>query len=120
LALTEAHFARRLVRTARWVAELQDLTEPDLRVPPLQVVETTATPDGAVERSVAVIDDDFDADDALHGPLTQPKPVRIVELPAWLAGRDGKARDAAVAKLADEVVHLRGEVPDGTIGCDNL
>ncbi|MBX6389416.1 MAG: type I-U CRISPR-associated helicase/endonuclease Cas3, partial [Frankia sp.] len=117
VVVDEAHLARQLVRTARRVAELQELTEPDLGVPALQVVETTATPDPGAGAVVGVHQDDLTADPPLRDRLTRPKPVRILTLPAWPSGQPGKQRDAAIAELAAEVVRLRAEVTGGTVGC---
>jgi len=118
VVIDEAHLARQLVRTARRVAELQELTGPrEVGVPVLRVVETTATPDPGVGRSVGVDEDDLTVDEVLRARLCRPKPVEIVDLPAWPSGKAGRPRDAAAARLADEVVRVRGEVSGGTVGC---
>ena len=107
----EAHLARQLLVTARRVAQLAPVAEqPITGVPPLQVVEVTATPDedgGPGRVTVAVTDDDLEHEELLRARLTRPKPVTLVRTPEWPGGRQpGKAAKA----ITQAVMDMRAQV----------
>jgi CRISPR-associated endonuclease/helicase Cas3 len=119
----EAHLAQQLVHTARRIGELALVADQPLGVPPLRVVETTATPgpDAANYRDVGVDADDL-ANPVLADRLTRPKPVTLVESATWEKVKGPAGRKAAVA-MADQVVAALGsrpanqEGPVHTVGC---
>ena len=114
MVLDEAHLNQQLLLTARRVRELQDKFEEPLGIPHLQVVETTATPrNDGLARSVSVTADDLD-DELLSARLTRPKPIRLVEAEAW-PGRSASKKH--IAQLVDEVLALKEQLHDGTVGC---
>lgn len=121
MVLDEAHLNGQLLRTARRVGELTAEHEVDLGVPTLQVVETTATPapGDTATNSVAVEAADLDRaeDEALARRLRRPKPLTVLESPAWPSRTP--APPAHVAALADQARLLRQELGrDGrTVGC---
>ena len=119
----EAHLARQLLVTARRVAELALVAQQPLEVvPPLQVVEISATPapdTGETTVTVAVDDDDL-AEEALSARLTRPKPVTLVPLAAWPAqgsqvGKVAAAAAQAVTAMRADIAPVEGAVR--TIGC---
>lgn len=114
----EAHLTRQLLRTARRVAELQDLVGRPVQGPPsLQVVETTATPDRrAVGTEVAVEEADLTVDAPLRARLTRPKPVALLALSEWPAAKPGAARKNVVNTVVDAVVTMH-ERHGATVGC---
>lgn len=116
VVVDEAHLARQLLTTARRVADLQERTEPDLGVPPLQVVATTATPDPHGGPAVAVEADDLTVDVPLRDRLTTAKPVTLLTLPAWPSSKPGKQRTAAIDQIVAKVRALREEFGP-TVGC---
>ncbi|HEY6423403.1 MAG TPA: type I-U CRISPR-associated helicase/endonuclease Cas3, partial [Pseudonocardiaceae bacterium] len=112
----EAHLARQLLRTARRVTELQGCAEDELAPPPLQVVETTATPSTAGGATLGVEEADFATDPELARRLCKAKPVRTLPLPTWPLPDKGSARRAGVRELAGAAQRLRAEFGP-TVGC---
>ncbi len=108
VVVDEAHLCRQLVTSARSVAVLQGAAEQVLAVPPLQVVEATATPAG-IKQSVCDIEGDDLAEPVLAQRLLTPKPIHIMRLPEWPAGPKAPARTTLVKALVNEVVSLRQE-----------
>jgi CRISPR-associated endonuclease/helicase Cas3 len=116
----EAHLARQLLVTARRVGQLATVTDRPLgTVPPLHVVETTATPQPDPEVSTVAVDDGDLSDPALADRLTRPKPVTLRRVPGWPGARPGPR---VVTALVDAVLDLLsapsapGE-PVHTVGC---
>ncbi|MDZ7577197.1 MAG: type I-U CRISPR-associated helicase/endonuclease Cas3 [Candidatus Nanopelagicales bacterium] len=118
VVIDEAHLSRQLLTSARRVAVLHAAAPRSIPGPPLQVVETTATPTGSAKSVVAVTDHDLRADSVLARRLSLPKPVRRLTLPSWpLSGKRGRAaRAKAVPLLADQACELR-EKFGPTVGC---
>ncbi|MEA5153440.1 type I-U CRISPR-associated helicase/endonuclease Cas3 [Raineyella sp.] len=121
MVLDEAHLNAQLLRTARRVGELAAQFEADLGLPPLQVVETTATPDTGdpATTCVAVEPDDLDRpeDRALARRLLRPKPLTMVESPAWPSRTP--APQTHIVTIADQARMLRQGLGKGgrTVGC---
>jgi CRISPR-associated endonuclease/helicase Cas3 len=122
VVVDEAHLARQLLCTARRVAELAPVAERDLGVPPLQVVETTATPAGG-EQADAIGVEIADLDHGvLSARLSRPKPVDLRPVKDW---DSTKAGAKAVSALADAALGLLAEPPSvdpdaatgSTVGC---
>lgn len=124
--IDEAHLSRQLTATAARVSRLARVAEQPLTaVPPLQVVEVTATPAGEGRgRTVSVGDGDL-AEEKLARRLTRPKPVTVLKLPEWPTGRQ-LARAAAVIAQAVAAVRAQTAPPDdpadagtvaATVGC---
>jgi CRISPR-associated endonuclease/helicase Cas3 len=115
----EAHLARQLMVTARQVARLAEVAEPPIAgVPPLQVVEVTATPVPGDEYSSVTVDRDDLDDDLLADRLTRPKPVTLLPVRGWPGAKPGKI----AAEMADAVTVMLAQVEDHedaarTIGC---
>jgi CRISPR-associated endonuclease/helicase Cas3 len=119
----EAHLARQLLVTARRVAKLALVAQQPLEgVPPLQVVEISATPapdTSATVVTVAVDDDDL-AEENLSARLTRPKPLTLVPMAAWPAqgpqvGKVATAVAQAVTAMRADIAPAEGAVH--TIGC---
>ncbi|MEA5117563.1 MAG: type I-U CRISPR-associated helicase/endonuclease Cas3, partial [Propionicimonas sp.] len=111
----EAHMNRQLVVTARAVGALASESAVTLGVPGLQVTSVSATPaEGRPLVTVGVSDSDLTADADLRERLTKPKPVAVVESPAWPVR--GRAPASHVGCLCNEVENLWRQVP-GTVGC---
>jgi len=120
MVLDESHLNRQLLVTARDVANATARECTNLRVPPLNVVATTATPTEVGDDNVGVTRADLDADDALRARLLTPKPVRLHPTGRWPTA--AKASAAYIDELADLAEQLRVQVIDsegvvGTVGC---
>jgi CRISPR-associated endonuclease/helicase Cas3 len=125
VVVDEAHLSRQLVRTAERFAQLAAISDRQLPVPVLQVVQTTATQDlrggGAAnaqqqDRVVDVEPGDLEESPVLRQRLCRPKPVELLELPAWPLPGKGPSRAQGIAMLADRVISLRQEYGP-TVGC---
>lgn len=122
LILDEAHLNRQLLETARRVADLQKL-DPQIGVPTLQAVETTATvaSEGGDFSSVGVDPDHLEEprDHALSVRVNASKRLTLVPVDKWTGKPDNRATvDAAVT----QVLHLAEALPDDpelsrTLGC---
>lgn len=115
VVVDEAHLCRQLVHTARRVAELQSRA-PNPVAPPLQVVETTATPGQGTGVTVGVEEDDLAADPLLAQRLCTPKPVRLLPLDTWPIPARGAAHRAGIEALVGAVRWLHSEF-GATVGC---
>lgn len=146
LVVDEAHLAEQFLRTARRVSDLTRVARTPIGVPPLQVVETTATPvgvapcdgngadaahgqaDGDGRTEIGVQEPDL-SNATLQQRLTRPKPLRLLPVKDWSSPREACRRKVA-AVLADAVQELlaTGRGPDGgptdpvatvspTVGC---
>jgi CRISPR-associated endonuclease/helicase Cas3 len=122
LIVDEAHLARQLLCTARRVAELGAVAEQAIGASPVQVVETTATPAGAIGAdSVGVEAGDLDHE-LLSARLSRPKPVSLRPVKDWEAT---KATAKAVSALAEASIEMLtgapaaapGEGACATVGC---
>lgn len=116
VVVDEAHLARQLLTTARRVAVLREVAERALPVPGLHVVETTATPGDVTGAAVGVEPGDLAHEPVLAARLTTPKPVELLELPAWPLPRRGPDRTQGLDLIADKAVELR-ERYGPTVGC---
>ncbi|GGK64902.1 hypothetical protein GCM10011591_41450 [Nocardia camponoti] len=111
VVIDEAHLSRQLTRTARRVAALVTVAERGWTGPtPLQVVETTATPDQQVTSHIGVDEADVAKNPVLADRLQRPKPVALVPVSGW-SSRAAAKRTADA--LATQAVNLLG---DETIG----
>ena len=125
----EAHLARQLLETARRVSYLTRIAErPLTTVPPLQVVEVTATPGqpAAADRTTAAgpvtvgVDAADLREERLAVRLIRPKPVTLLPVADWPAS--GRQAAKVAAAIADAVTAMRAETGSGgelpsTIGC---
>ncbi len=120
MVLDESHLNRQLLVTARDVANATARECTTLRVPPLNVVATTATPTEVGDDHVGVSRADMDTDDALRSRLLTPKPFRLHPTERWPTA--AKASAAYIDELADLAEQLRVQVSDSegvasTVGC---
>jgi CRISPR-associated endonuclease/helicase Cas3 len=104
VVIDEAHLNRQLLRTARRVRDLQLQVPGGTPTLALQVVETTATPTGAV-RSVVALDPDDLGSEELARRMTAPKPVQLLPLEGWAFRKS----PSATASFIDAAVQLRHE-----------
>ncbi|MGY1685694.1 type I-U CRISPR-associated helicase/endonuclease Cas3 [Geodermatophilus sp. SYSU D00867] len=113
LVVDEAHLSRQFMATARRVAELVSQPESPMtdRVPVLQVVETTATPQPGIGREIGVEDADL-ADAVLDRRLRTPKPIKLLPLGDWPL----PSSSPALELLVDEVRQARADFGP-TVGC---
>lgn len=101
VVIDEAHLNRQLEVTARRVSDMASAVS-IAGVPPLQVVSTTATPEGPGVGSVGVEESDLSDDrDPLTRRLTRPKRLAYVAQAGWKPGVAPVAQ-----RLADEVVRV--------------
>ena len=101
MVLDEAHLARQLLESSRSVTRLLQAPPQAPEVPPLQVVETSATPItrlATTGRALGVEEDDLDSQ-LLRKRLTTPKPLRLL---LSKSGFPGKGKDTTM--LTDEIV----------------
>lgn len=115
MVLDEAHLSRQILVTARRVAEFQREWEFD--VPALQVVATTATPDGHLEGTrVGTADDDLRVEPMLAARLLTPKPITLHTSTNWPGSRKPSTKYAReIADLVED--HLDEADGTGTVGC---
>lgn len=128
VVVDEAHLTRQLLRTARRVAEIQAVATP-IGVPPLQVVETTATPsEDADAVTLGVQDEDLSTDATLRGRLNARKelrrlphgdwPMKRTPSPAWTSVMvDATVALAAEAQQATQAAAPGSGTPVRTVGC---
>ena len=109
----ESHLNRQLVRTLRRVGELAARSPLCDVLPPLHVIETTATPVSETSRRVLV--NSSGGDVRLERRLRAHKALEIRTLREWPAPRTGNSRADFCDQVADAAQQLRGEA-DGTIG----
>ncbi|MFT3887623.1 MAG: type I-U CRISPR-associated helicase/endonuclease Cas3 [Arachnia sp.] len=109
----ESHLNRQLVRTLRRVGELVSRSALCEALPPLRVIETTATP-AEPGRCPAIVDD-AGGDERLEHRLMARKVLEIQSVPDWPAPRTGKARSDFCERVA-ETAHAMRSAAGGTIG----
>ncbi|MDN5857251.1 MAG: type I-U CRISPR-associated helicase/endonuclease Cas3 [Pseudonocardia sp.] len=109
----EAHLAQQLLCTARRVGQLVPVADREWGGrPPLQVVETTATPTGGAGSRVGVDEADLAGSATLADRLRRPKPIALVPRKDW-----NSAKPPIAAEMAKQVVALRDRAGAGTVGC---
>lgn len=115
LVLDEAHLNRQFLCTARRVAELAARDAALLQLPGLQVVEASATAHLLPgQEAISITPDDLSTEPALAHRLTNPKPLRYVEIPRT-KGRHSKA---VIDAFVDEILAVREQLTSpGTVGC---
>lgn len=115
MVLDEAHLNQQFLLTARRVAELAARDAAQLRVPALQVTEASATAHLAPgQEAVSITPDDLEQEPALAARLTNPKPLRYVEIPSAKGRHSKSVLDAFV----DEILKVRERLTSpGTVGC---
>jgi CRISPR-associated endonuclease/helicase Cas3 len=125
----EAHLARQLLETARRVSHLTQIAErPLTTVPPLQVVEVSATPGrpAVADRATAAgpITVGVEAADLweeqLAVRLIRPKPATLLPVADWPAS--GRQAGKVAPVIAGAVTAMRAEIgsagePPSTVGC---
>ncbi len=124
LILDEAHLNRQLLATARRAAQLAAAGAEAIGVPALQVVATTATPDGGssaggAELGVVAVDETDltpDGQGTLTRRLTTAKPVRCIGDPSWPPAKSGADRGRYLDLLVEETIKGRQRF-GRTIGC---
>lgn len=109
----ESHLNRQLVRTLRRIGELASRSPLCESLPPLRVIETTATPAAEALRRVVV--DDSGGDERLERRLTACKVLEVRPVPEWPAPRAGRSRTDFCERLAEVAQELRDEA-DGIVG----
>lgn len=113
----EAHLSQQLITTARRVGELTAMTDQAVGVPPLQVVETTATAGelapgwsyvGVKSKDVAVRPDGTGKrnDEALAKRMLAAKELRAVSVPDWPLAKTGAKRRKTIRHLSDLTAEL--------------
>lgn len=117
LVLDEAHLNRQLLATAQRVAELQKQF-PDLNVPTLQIVETTATSSTSSDDDSVGIDVnperfDPDRDAALSARIFSHKQLELVDFAKW----NGRPKNTALTNLVTEHALELHDEGAGTVGC---
>jgi len=94
IVLDEAHLNRQLLQTARRIREIQ-LSGKQIGIPPLQVVETTATPasEKGSLRTVSVDPENLilGQDDPLKSRLFSTKTIHHLEIEKWSTSRPNKS-----------------------------
>ena len=115
LVLDEAHLNRQFLLTARRVAELATRDADQLGLPGLQVVEASATAHLASgHEAISITTDDLATEPALASRLTNPKPLRYVEIPE----AKGHHPKAVLEVFIDEILAVRQRLTSpGTVGC---
>ncbi|MDO5065999.1 MAG: type I-U CRISPR-associated helicase/endonuclease Cas3 [Propionibacteriaceae bacterium] len=115
LVLDEAHLNRQFLLTARRVAELAERDAAQLQLPGLQVVEASATAHLTPgQEAISITPDDLQAEPALASRLTNPKPLRYVEIPET----KGNHPKAVLGVFVDEILAARDRLTaPGTVGC---
>ncbi|MBM9433925.1 type I-G CRISPR-associated helicase/endonuclease Cas3g [Flaviflexus equikiangi] len=117
--IDEAHLNIQLAKTVRRVREIVAESPVAHTVAPLQVVETTATPQPGTPPGVAVQESTLDlsspSDEQLLQRLRANKSLSVVGLESWPLPRSGVARKQGIAAIADCAVEIRGRV-GGTVG----
>lgn len=118
LVLDEAQLNQQLLKTARRIREIQ-LKGVQIGIPPLQIVETTATPSSVAHSSstITVQPESLERgrDDTLLQRLNAVKKIHHELLPKW----NGKKSNTAVVSTAVESIQswLSSPTRTGTIGC---
>lgn len=117
MVLDEAHLNRQLLSTSRRVRELQKLN-PEINIPVLQVMETTATPTESLQTDFKRIDVQFgelesDANALLKKRFLAVKDFEYVSCPKW-TGKPGNK--PVVEEVLKRCLMLQQE-SRGTVGC---
>ncbi|MBC3189990.1 type I-U CRISPR-associated helicase/endonuclease Cas3 [Pseudonocardia sp. C8] len=115
--LDEAHLSRQLLCTARRVAQLVPVADHAWEgPPPLQVVETTATPASGEGRRLGVDETDLADGSSLRERLCRPKPISLVPRKDW---RTTRPRHTVVDEIARRAVELiaQADREHPTVGC---
>ncbi|MGB3708225.1 type I-G CRISPR-associated helicase/endonuclease Cas3g [Gordonia sp. (in: high G+C Gram-positive bacteria)] len=113
MVLDEAHLNRQLLMSAKRVSQLQD---EERLLQRLQVVATTATPEGEIDsKTVGVTAQDVASDGVLAARLERPKPVKLFPTSDWPAGKRPSRQYAA--RIAELVLTRVEGLPDDTVGC---
>lgn len=121
LIVDEAHLNRQLLATSRRVAELADESPLTDHIDALQVVEMTATPDGAHESQAAGVSATEirrgELESSLQRRLVRPKPVTIHTDGVWIPGTTKKEANRAADRIADLIESARslGQTPVGVV-----
>ncbi|MFT3876112.1 MAG: type I-U CRISPR-associated helicase/endonuclease Cas3 [Propioniciclava sp.] len=109
----ESHLNIQLVRTLRRVRELASRSPLCEAIPPLRVVETTATPASAAGSRITIAD--ADNDPRLACRLAANKELELRMVPSWPAPRSGAPRRELLTQVADAACLMR-ETTEGTVG----
>lgn len=119
VVVDESHLNVQLSTTARRVREIvQDAPAADM-IPPIQVVETTATPQPSTPPGVTVSEEELDlsreSDRSLATLLHASKPLETRGLTEWPLPRTGAARRAGIEAFASSAISIHSRA-EGTIG----
>lgn len=121
LIVDEAHLNRQLLATSRRVAELANESPLTDHVDALQVVEMTATPDGAHESQAAGISAaeirQGELEPSLQRRLVRAKPVSMHTDDVWMPGTTKTQANRAANRIADLIEDARalGQTPVGVV-----
>lgn len=113
VVIDEAHLNRQLARTLRRIRELAGHSPISDAVPPLSVVETTATPSN--RQADALVVEHAGADLELSSRFTAAKTLTLHRLPSWPASGTAAARQRHFRGIAELTVDMRAAA-SGTIG----
>ena len=114
VVVDESHLNKQLVTTLRRIAEQAAESPLAESVPPLRIIESTATPIEQSPSDITVSAEDQD-DSQFRRRWSAPKSLELVTLPTWPLPRSGAARKQGVAHIVELAREMRDGV-EGTIG----
>jgi CRISPR-associated endonuclease/helicase Cas3 len=112
--IDESHLNTQLVTTLRRIGRFASDSPLAASVPPLRVLETTATPPALAVDELTIMGEESDTT-ALGKRLTAGKTLELLPVPAWPLPRNGALRAAGIAAIVDRAEALHGG-ETGTIG----
>lgn len=119
VVIDESHLNVQLSATVRRVREIVREAPVSDSIPPLQIVETTATPQPSTPTGITVSEDSLDlareSDRQLSVRLTATKTPTLVGLSEWPLPKTGTARSDALETIVQSAVDLRSDA-GGTVG----
>lgn len=119
IIIDESHLNVQLMMTVRRVREIVQGAPASASVLPVQIVETTATPQPRTPAGVVVNEAGLDiaqvSDQSLQARLKARKSLRLVGLDTWPLPRAGAARKSGIAAIVSNAIEVRAGA-GGTVG----